>query len=696
MKKSSLIITGVVCGSLLLLGCTNPSEPATVSRSLENNLNNLSTAVKRLDTIDNSYLSNPDIYPLTSSITTPAPNSNSKMMARVSYNNLNLLIPVETKKQKIAKINLNLENEIKNDESVNSKKNDTSKNEASNKVNEDSIKIENVDKNKIKNTSNVKTTNTTNISNENKETTNDLANQSNTANKKTLQNTTTNNTKSNTNSSNQTTNKNYLSNYISKVQNLYDITNDTINANTELGNYKNNILLYCVEIKDLNSAVKDGTFVPTNQQIAALNNYIDDIKITIKRIKNCNGDLSDEVNSISKNDVGGITAGIDVINSNYLSVLNHLETRITYLKNAINTLEQIKSILIEAQEIANNNSSDNATDEIVEENNNNNTNNTNTETTNETIDKESGNTISNSNNAETTKNNKNIDTYLNKNGNLDSYKNTNLNNNTAKNNNTSTVNNNNNTQNKTNTTTSTVKDTSNLNSNTNVNNNLNNNNLNNNNNLINNTNKNINAPTGTFQNGIITQNNLNNGVNNGVNGKNSGYSGSNNYPYINGDINKTNKNVDTYGYNTMIDMINRGTVNNGINTLKVTEETNAKPSMVSTEPNETLIEKEEDKEQDKNKKINEESVNNIENKEMQDNKKETTNNKNNSSNNEIKNQDEKQQLDETKKVDNVINNENNNNNKTDAIKDNKTKINNNKTENNVNKGTKNSLKKMND
>ncbi len=687
MKKSSLIITGVMCGSLLLFGCANPSEPATVSRSLENNLNNLSTAVKRLDTIDNSYLSNPDIYPLTSSITTPAPNSNNKMMARVSYNNLNLLIPIETKKQKIARINLNLENEIKNEESVNSKKIDTSKNEASNKVNEDSTKIENVDKNKIKSTSNVKTANATNKSNENKETTNDLTKKSNLTTEISSK-TKTNNTKLNSNSSNQTTNENYLSNYISKVQNLYDITNDTINANTELGNYKNNILLYCVEIKDLNSAVKDGTFVPTNQQIAALNNYIDDIKITIKKIKNCNGDLSDEVNSISKNDVGGIIAGIDVINSNYLSVLNHLETRITYLKNAINTLEQIKSILIEAQEIVNNNSSDNANDEIVDENNKNNTN---TETTDETIDKESGNTISNSNNAETTKNNKNIDTYLNKNGNLDSYKNTNLNNNTAKNNNTSTVNNNNNTQNKTNTTTSTVKDTSNLNSNTNVNNNLNNNNT-----LINNTNKNINAPTGTFQNGIITQNNLNNSVNNGVNGKNSGYSGSNNYPYINGDINKTNKNVDTYGYNTMIDMINRGTVNNGINTLRVTEETNAKPSMVSTEPNETLIEKEEDKEQDKNKKINEESVNNIENKEMQDNKKETTNNKNNSSNNEIKNQDEKQQLDETKKVDNVINNENNNNNKTDAIKDNNTKINNNKTENNVNKGTKNNLKKMND
>ena len=93
----------------------------------------------------------------------------------------------------------------------------------------------------------------------------------------------------------------------------------------------------------------------------------------------------------------------------------------------------------------------------------------------------------------------------------------------------------------------------------------------------------INAPNGMFQNGIITQNNLNNGVNNGVNGFGTGngtnYENLNNS--YNNNSNRTNKNVDTYGYNTIIDMINHGTVNNGINTLSV--ESSTKPSMVNSD-----------------------------------------------------------------------------------------------------------------
>ena len=54
-------------------------------------------------------------------------------------------------------------------------------------------------------------------------------------------------------------------------------------------------MLTDLEIKELNNSIKDGSFVPTSQQIAALNNYIDDIKITIKRIKKCNGDFSNNI-----------------------------------------------------------------------------------------------------------------------------------------------------------------------------------------------------------------------------------------------------------------------------------------------------------------------------------------------------------------------------------------------------------------
>ncbi len=597
MKKSSVILTSVVCGGLLLLGCTTPSTPANVAKSLESNLNCLTTTINKLDTIDNSYLSNPDIYPITNSITTPAPNSDKKSIAKVSANNLNVFIPIESNKRKIAKTLVNLESEQTTIETQDVVINNF----------ETPADIATNDTVKEKTTEDV-----TNIDTENNETEPQTiiyyheSRPIRYAPRYSRQN---------------IENEDYLTNYISKVKNLYAITNDAIVANNELNNYKDNVIAYCVEIKDLNSAIKDGTFVPSTQQIAALNNYIDDIKITIKRIKKCNGDLSDEVDSINKTDVGGITAGIDVINSNYLSVLNHLDTRITYLKNALTTLEQIKYLLQEAENIIEINpevSEQVVTEEIVSPNNSeletdvnsetfevndNETSSSNNEnvtdinneqiiednlaeedaaTNSKTTDTE--NIIETEDTTETTSESdvstadggetglSNIDTYLNTNNNLDTYSNAVDNNNT------------------------------NLETETDVNTAINNNEPNNNlnqvtngvnapaiNNGVNNgyllptDSEKINAPNGTFQNGIITQNNLNNGVNNGVNGNFSGYAGANNYPAANGDNTRTNKNVDTYGRNTMIDMLNHGTVNNGINTLSVTEETSVKPSMVSSE-----------------------------------------------------------------------------------------------------------------
>ena len=597
MKKSSVILTSVVCGGLLLLGCTTPSTPANVAKSLESNLNCLTTTINKLDTIDNSYLSNPDIYPITNSITTPAPNLNKKSIAKVSANNLNVFIPIESNKRKIAKTLVNLESEQTTIETQDVVINNF----------ETPADIATNDTAKEKTTKDV-----TNIDTENNETEPQTiiyyheSRPIRYAPRYSRQN---------------IENEDYLTNYISKVKNLYAITNDAIVANNELNNYKDNVIAYCVEIKDLNSAIKDGTFVPSTQQIAALNNYIDDIKITIKRIKKCNGDLSDEVDSINKTDVGGITAGIDVINSNYLSVLNHLDTRITYLKNALTTLEQIKYLLQEAENIVEINpevSEQVVTEEIVTPNNSeletdvnnetfevndNETSSSNNEnvtannneqiiednlaeeeaaTNSETTDTE--NIIETEDTAETTSESdistaddsetglSNIDTYLNTNNNLDTYSNAVDNNNTNLETETdvNTAINNNEPNNKLNQVTNGVNAPA-------INNGVNNGYL-----LPTDSEK-INAPNGTFQNGIITQNNLNNGVNSGVNGNFSGYAGSYNYPAANGDNTRTNKNVDTYGRNTMIDMLNHGTVNNGINTLSVAEETTVKPSMVSSE-----------------------------------------------------------------------------------------------------------------
>ena len=565
MKKSKILLTSAVCGGIMLLGCTTPTSPANVAKSLESNLNILTATINKLDTIDNSYLSNPDIYPSTNTMNIF---NNAYSTKKVTANNLNIFVPVANKKQKVAAVTLNLENEIIKENSQHIATSTTTETQ--------NIEIDNINKESGENetiNNNVVNTNTENNTNTKAEEPATIIYYRETTPIRYVPR----------RGIAAPTNEEYLDNYINKVRNLYVITNDAIVTNNELNNYKQNVVEYCFEIKELNHSIKNGTFVPTNQQIAALNNYIDDIKLTIKRIKKCNGDLSDEVESINKTDVGGITAGIDVINSNYLSVLNHLETRIIYLRNALSTLEQIKYLLQEAQNIIQTNPSitdNNISTETI----------TNPETNTENLDKETGTNTTINNNEETsnttindieTDNNetlneevskpKNIDTYLNQNNNLDTYK--------------PIIKNNSDVITVPETTAETIEEPANSNNNNIVTNNTPaiNNGLNNSyNQTI--TNDNVNAPYGTFENGIITQNNLGHGGQ--TNQTEQTINNLNNQ--ANGNL-RTNKNVDTYKNNTMIDMLNHGTVNNGINTLSTTD-SNLKPVMVNNE-SATVIEK---------------------------------------------------------------------------------------------------------
>lgn len=503
----------------------------------------------------------------------------------------------------------------------------------------------------------------------------------------------------------------HLTNYITKVKNLYSMTNDAIVANNTLTDSKNNLLVCIEELKQLAVDMKNGTYEPSAQQISAINNYINDIKTTISRIRGTNGQLNNEINKINNHDKAGLTTSIDVLNSNYMRILNHIDVRITYLKNALATLEQVKNLLLEAQQLDNfeqqialnegnletnyynnvNEMNDNFENyNVNEENVINNSeqihneiekqqgfteNNAQViepnvvlpETTlennfeekenytikpalpfttengehvnsvkrddneNNTVNKElapienanvdNENEISNEanehDNVEKERGNEkniqfneadrltNIDTYSRANRENSAY---NLDNNRARRNtdtynrmprirnipdeninnaNNVTTNETNNGLNETNLNYDNINGEVNENfNNAGINNGFNNgmNNANNNGNFNNNNNNfnnngaynngvtnfrnqnDINTPNGTFQNGVITQNNLNQGTNNGVNGVRTGYNGSSNNPYI-VDAKGKNRNINTYGYNTLVDIINRGTVNNGINTL---------------------------------------------------------------------------------------------------------------------------------
>ena len=452
-----------------------------------------------------------------------------------------------------------------------------------------------------------------------------------------------------------------LGKYVEKLQKLYTMTADVVEANNTLANYKIIIIDNIQDAKELNECVLTGNCTPTYNQVMALNNYIEDMKTTIKNLRNANGSLTNEINKISSSNTG-IAQSIDIANSNYLKILNQIDTRISYHENAIATLEQIKYLLQDAQNSNNNSvviedlnnaktnqnksttdykSEDKLSDEnkidrdtIIEssqvDNSNLNNANENTYVVQDKLDNQSHDNIQN-NDIDNTENNdlvnntnstpentdnvlvedkietndnvvtetrtyKNIDTYNNTNGNVDTYRNELR----DSNDNISDSNNLNNTADEV-----IVKDNSTL-SNDNVtdnevlpNNNLTNNDLANNDTTIvnpNNTpqmvdNNNI-VADGTTNNTGIVDNNYNTGLNNGFdntiisqNNLDNNDLGNNSYRYdgngtlynnTNGynngginNVNERNNNVNTYKYNTLIDSINRGTVNNGINTLKV-------------------------------------------------------------------------------------------------------------------------------
>lgn len=138
-----------------------------------------------------------------------------------------------------------------------------------------------------------------------------------------------------------------LERYINKIQKLYTMTADVIEANNSLNDKKLEIISRVKEAKDLNENIANGSFVPSDNQVDALKVYIAEIKNTVNNIRNCNGLLSNEINKISDANTG-LSQSIDVISGNYLKILNQLDARISYHENAIATLEQVKAILEES------------------------------------------------------------------------------------------------------------------------------------------------------------------------------------------------------------------------------------------------------------------------------------------------------------------------------------------------------------
>ena len=416
----------------------------------------------------------------------------------------------------------------------------------------------------------------------------------------------------------QSTTENDFNNYIIKVQKLYAITSDVIEANNELSSYKTNLIDAIQSAKDLNKNFKELQYEPSNYQIQALKNYLADLKTTNNNLRACNGDLNDQLNHISSNNTT-LSSSVDIMNSNYIALLNQLDARITFHRNALATLEQLSYIIQDAivnnvpnisvlpnddeTTIADDNQTTNnqeeniipsETDDVVNTDLNDNT------------------TIVDDNASNEDKNNSLLDTYKESPlKNVDTYKDINVIENNTINNEIIETNPNNDNANSNNTVeNNTALNDDNLNENNTINDNLNNNITNDNvvpnngiNNGINNhmgngvanngfnngINNNLNG-NGRVNNRVISQNNLNqdNNVTNGANyyyDANGNLYNANNF---NGFEGKSNTNIDTYNYSTLIDTLNRGTVNNGINTLNITPTNSEVVDDNQIEENETI------------------------------------------------------------------------------------------------------------
>ena len=632
--------------------CNNNNMCNNCNQTIICDSNGNCTSCKKQLVLDN----NNNCSSCKSSCITTTPNTNispstSSCLKRISANNKKLKVDLLATENNDLVLNIDDNNENLNNDIIDD-----------NKIVVDNISRDNVNNSNIQDTNSNINTNNNNYNFSQKPIVIDNANNKNISNSTTSTDTSDNNNNTNNNTSNddnQDSNKPYriiyysessfmpdilrynprfvsqinydnansnLNKYVEKLQKLYTMTADVVEANNTLANYKIVILDNIGEAKQLNNCLLDGTCTPTNNQVVALNNYIDDIKSTIRNLRNSNGSLTNEVNKISTNNTG-ISQSLDVTNSNYLRILNQIDTRISYHENAIATLEQIKFLLQDAQ---NNNQT-----VVIENPNNTNqdviintpiettpTDNTIIDTQNnsianidDTINNNTSNTNDNIINNDTLNNNN--DTIIrediveekivdNDNDTIIEDKKVYTNVDTYKNNDLSNVNSYLDSKINDDTTLDTIVDEEIIN-NDNINNDnidndtivneaqdtnvndaiINNNNTNNipqmvdnnsnlidgNNNIVSNENlvANNNYNNG-YDNTIISQNNLdnNNLGNNSYRYDSNGtlYNNTNGYNNTGiNNINEKNNNVNTYKYNTLVDSINRGTVNNGINTL---------------------------------------------------------------------------------------------------------------------------------
>lgn len=382
MKKILSVIIMCLLITTMLVACGKENTATTVAKDLDKNLNKLSVTVNKMDTIDNNYITNPDIY---SSISTPSPSYTAKKHALTFKENTSSDINDIVKQLLVNRIKENmLQNNSTCDNYVCKKycdekgkcyysdcdgnnyvcngnscstcdvipstcsyvgEEDFSSCVNANKIGQtlDDIKVERLSiENEI----------SEEVDNDTIDETTDIETETNEPNYRVYYFTQESFLPYNlrykpryVNQYNEQNINDQIETYLFKIQKMYAMTEDSIEANNILAECKEGVIDCIKEIRELNRNIIEGTCEPNSQQLEAIKNYIDDLKTTINRLNNCNGDLTKEVNNINNSNGSSLINSVDIVNSRYMKLINHIDTRITYHKSALATLDQIKYIL---------------------------------------------------------------------------------------------------------------------------------------------------------------------------------------------------------------------------------------------------------------------------------------------------------------------------------------------------------------
>lgn len=153
--------------------------------------------------------------------------------------------------------------------------------------------------------------------------------------------------------------------YLEKVEDLYVMVNDAVYTNETIKECKENIYSYCEILKELARKIKSGEIEVTKEQISSCNSLLKELGKSINKVTDTRNDVYNTCRTFAKNK--SFSNGVDTVSSNYITLINCLDSRITEYQNILTILGQMQCILTDTCYNQNYNNADNQNSQAIEE-----------------------------------------------------------------------------------------------------------------------------------------------------------------------------------------------------------------------------------------------------------------------------------------------------------------------------------------